>query len=90
MRGDNPYSMTERDLTGSNEDLIAYAGRIVLGLPRTQLTMIHPAADGEPLKLRTRGIDQIDVIVDGLHQPTGRSRTIRRSAPPGSSCRPAG
>jgi hypothetical protein len=79
VRGDNPYSMTERDLTGSNEDLIAYAGRIVLGLPRTQLTMIHPAADGEPLTLRTRGIDQIDVIVDGLHQPT-RTISPRTSA----------
>ena len=39
--------MTKRDLTGSNEGLVAFAGRILLGLPRTALTAEAPEADGD-------------------------------------------
>jgi hypothetical protein len=58
--------MTKRDLTGSNEDLIAHAGSIVLGLPRTALGVTVE----DPLVVRTRGIDQLDVRVDGRFQPS--------------------
>ena len=61
VRGDHTYAMTERDLTGSNQDLIAYAARLLLVQPHTALTV----AQREPLVIRSRGIDQIDVAVDG-------------------------
>jgi hypothetical protein len=73
VRGDYQYAMTKRDLTGSNEDLVAFAGRLVLGLPHTALTVTAPAADSDPMIVRTHGIEQLDVLVDGLFQP---SRTI--------------
>ena len=77
VRADRQYSMTKRDLTGSNEDLLAFAGRLVLQRRYSRLTATAPVAAGEPLTVRTRGIDQLDVIVDGRHQPS-------RTAPVGS------
>jgi hypothetical protein len=73
VRGDYQYAMTKRDLVGANKDLVSFAGRLVLGLPRTALTVTAPDADGEPLIVRTLGVDQLDVLVDSLFQP---SRTI--------------
>lgn len=66
VRGDYQYAMTERDLVGSNEDLIAFAGRLVLGAPHTALTATVP--DAGPLLVRTHGVDQLDVVVDGRSQ----------------------
>jgi hypothetical protein len=69
VRADRQYSMTKRDLTGSNEDLLAFAGRLVLQRRYSRLTVTAPAV-GQPLAVRTHNIDQLDVIVDGRHQPS--------------------
>jgi hypothetical protein len=73
VRGNASYAMTRRDLTGSNEDLLAFATTWVLGLPRTALSYDEPVADGEPLVVRMGGVDRLDVAVDGSLQA---SRTI--------------
>lgn len=67
VRGDRPHPMTEDDLTRQNKDLLSFAGRYVLRLPRTALTATAPA-DGEPMRVHTAGIDQLDVVVDGRSQ----------------------
>ncbi len=69
VRGEK-HAMTKRDVTGQNENLVSFAGRHVLGLPRTTLTVTYPVADGQPMKVHTAGIDQLDVIVDGVSQPS--------------------
>ena len=69
VRGDFQYAMTKDDLVGDNSDLIAFAGRLVLGQPRTALTVSDPDDAGR-LVIRTRGVDQVDVVVDGLFQPS--------------------
>jgi Peptidase family S41 len=69
VRGDYQYAMTKDDLVGDNADLIAFAGRLVLGQPRTALTVSGPDAKGR-LVIRTRGVNQVDVVVDGLFQPS--------------------
>jgi hypothetical protein len=76
VRGDFQYAMTEQDLIGKNERLLSFAGRLVLGLPHTTMTLTVPAQDEQLLIVRTRGIDQLDVIVDDLFQA---SRTIAAS-----------
>jgi len=87
VRGDYQYAMTEQDLTGKNQHLLSYAARLVLGLPHTALTVTLPPADGPPLMVRTRGIDQLDVIVDNLFQAsrTVAAATICVSVPAGWS-----
>ena len=62
--------MTKRDVTGRNENLVSFAGRHVLGLPRTALTVTLPVVDGGSMTVRTVGIDQLDVAVDGVSQPS--------------------
>jgi Peptidase family S41 len=69
VRGER-HPMTKRDVTGRNENLVSFAGRHVLGLPRTTLTVTFPVADGESMTVRTVGIDQLDVVVDGVSQPS--------------------
>jgi hypothetical protein len=71
VRGDHQYAMTKDDLIGDNSDLTAFAGRLVLGQPRTALTVSGPDDAGR-LVIRTRGVDQVDVVVDGLFQPSRR------------------
>ncbi len=85
VRGNYQYAMTKRDLVSANEDLLSFAGRLVLGLPRTALTVRAPAADGDPLTVHTRGIDQFDVLVDGRFQPsrTAAPRATRVELPAG-------
>lgn len=68
VRGD-PHPMTLGDVIGQNEDLLSFAGQHVLGLPRTGMTVTAPP-DGEQMTVRTLGIDQLDVVVDGLFQPS--------------------
>jgi hypothetical protein len=81
VRGDYQYAMTRRDLIGSNQDLVSYAGKLVLGLPHTALAVT--LADGGPLIVRTLGIDRLDVLVDGLFQASRpiTSRTTRVDLP---------
>jgi hypothetical protein len=67
VRGER-HPMTKRDVTGQNENLLSFAGRHVLGLPHTALTVSYPGADGEPMEVRTAGIDQLDVVADGVSQ----------------------
>lgn len=68
-----PYAMTERDLIDKNKPMLSHAGRIVLGLPHTTLTVTASANGGAEVVVRTRGVDQLDVVVDGLSQA---SRTV--------------
>lgn len=77
--GDYKYPMTKRDLTGSNEGLVAFAGRILLGQPRAALTAEAPEADGAPLTVRTLGIDRLDVSVDDLAQASRKVTTRETS-----------
>ncbi len=65
-----PYAMTHRDLTGSNRDLIASAARVLLAAPWTSMTVGPPTTGGEPLTVHTRGVEMLDVLVDGAFQPT--------------------
>jgi Peptidase family S41 len=85
VQGDPRYAMTLRDLTGSNEDLLDFAGTWVLGLPRTALSYDLPAADGDPLVVRLRGVDRLDVAVDGSNQASRpvRSGSVRVELPSG-------
>jgi Peptidase family S41 len=87
VRGDYQYAMTRADLTGSNEDLLSFAGKHVLGLPRTSMTVSQPAADKGALVVRTLGIDRLDVVVDDSFQPSRavRTRTTAVDLPPGWS-----
>ncbi|HEX2308833.1 MAG TPA: S41 family peptidase [Jatrophihabitantaceae bacterium] len=83
VRGDVQYAMTKNDLVGDNSDLIAFAGRLVLGQPRTALTVSGPDGAGR-IVIRTRGVDQVDVVVDGLFQPSVRvSGQVTRVTLPG-------
>jgi hypothetical protein len=85
VRGDYAYAMTRRDLVGSNQDLLSFAARHLLSLPRTRMTTNLPAAEGDPLLVRTSGIDRLDVVVDDFAQPTRpvAGRTTKVDLPPG-------
>ncbi len=71
------YAMTHRDLTDSNGDLISHAAKVLLALPWTSMTATPPSAEGEPLTVRTRGVEMLDLLVDGAFRPsrevTGRT-----------------
>jgi hypothetical protein len=79
VRGDVRYPMTLLDLTGSNEDMLTFAGELALGLPRTALSFDLPDVEGDPLVVRMIGVDRLDVAVDGSFQASrpitsGRAR----------------
>jgi Peptidase family S41 len=86
VRGDYQYAMTRRDLTDGNADLLSFAGRLVLGQRRTDLSATVPAAVGsDPFVVRTLGVDQLDVVVDDAFQPSRRvtGRTTKVAVPAG-------
>jgi hypothetical protein len=63
---DRIHRMTRRDLLEQNADLIATAAQALAELPVRELKAIVTAqAAGVTLHLRTRGIDRVDVYVDG-------------------------
>jgi len=64
---DAVHRMTVRDVLEGNQDLFAAAGRMLAELPVRRLTGTPgtPTAAGLPVTLATRGIDRVDVCVDG-------------------------
>jgi hypothetical protein len=60
------HRMTRRDLLEQNADLIAAAAAALAPLPVRELTVLTVTQDsGVSLHVRTRGLDRIDVYVDG-------------------------
>lgn len=66
VRGSHVYAMTRRDLVEGpgNQDLLAFCGRILASHQRSNLELIPPAAAGDPLVVRTSGLDRVDVSVN--------------------------
>ena len=64
---DAEHHMTEADVLNGNPDLLAAAGEMLAGLPvRALVGELEPAtATGLPVNLTTRGVDRVDLAVDG-------------------------
>jgi Peptidase family S41 len=64
---DAVHRMTARDALEGNQDLLAAAGRMLAEQPVRRLTgtLGAPTAAGLPVTLATRGIDRVDLCVDG-------------------------
>lgn len=71
MVSDRIHRMTKRDLLESNVDLIAEAAQVLSTLPRRGLVVEQtPHPGGIDLKVRTKGLDRLDVLVDGRPRDT--------------------
>lgn len=55
-------SLTERDLTEKNIDLLRFCGRLLASEPFTDLTT---DIDGDTLMIKTTNLDRVDLYVDG-------------------------
>ncbi len=82
VRGDLSYAMTRRDLVEDpgNQDLLAFCGKLLAARARSSLEMEAPAADQDPLLVRSAGLDQVDLFVDDRLRESrditsGRTRT---------------
>jgi Peptidase family S41 len=65
------HKMTKRDLLESNVDLIAEAAQVLSTLPHRAFVVEEtPHAGGIDLKVRTKGLDRLDVLVDGRPRNT--------------------
>lgn len=71
VRG-QPYAMTHDDIFRDNRDLIAHCAEILSAQPWTRLEVKRR---GRKLSVETRGLDQLDVYVDG--HPAGTSIKLR-------------
>ena len=69
-----PYAMTEHDIFGSNEDLIAHCAELLEAQPWTQLKVTRKA---NTLTIATAGLDQIDLYIDG--HPGGRAILLKQN-----------
>jgi hypothetical protein len=68
---DHIHQMTRRDLLEQNVDLIAAVGQVLASLPRRALAVEQtPHPGGVDLKVRTTGVDRLDVLVDGRPRET--------------------
>jgi Peptidase family S41 len=68
---DRIHRMTKRDLLERNVDLIAEAAQVLSTLPRRALDVEQtPHAGGIDLKVRTKGLDRLDVLVDSRPRDT--------------------
>jgi C-terminal processing protease CtpA/Prc len=56
------HTLTQRDLTDGNADLLAFCGRLLATLPTTDLVA---AIDGQTLTIETSNLDRVDIRVDG-------------------------
>lgn len=81
VRGDQVYAMTRRDLVEDpgNQDLLAFCGRLLADQRRSSLEVAAPAIDSHPLVVRTTGLDQVDLSVDGRFRES-RDITGRRTS----------
>jgi C-terminal processing protease CtpA/Prc len=72
VRADVRHDMTRRDVLESNVDLLDAAGALLAARPVRRLALT-PSVDGGTLalRLRTGGLDRVDVYVDG--RPRGSS-----------------
>jgi hypothetical protein len=61
-----PYAMTEHDIFGSNEDLIAHCAELLEAQPWTRMNVKRKAG---ALTIATAGLDQLDLYIDG--HPSG-------------------
>ncbi len=81
-----PYDMTRDDLFKGNRDLIEHCGELLAAQPRTRL---HVRRQRRSLTVRTGGLDQLDLYLDG--HPAGapiflvRDGTRRVTLPPGAA-----
>jgi hypothetical protein len=62
VAGHRRYSLTQRDLLESNQDLLDYCGQILAATPATDLTV---DTDQTTLTITTKGLTLIDIYVDG-------------------------
>jgi hypothetical protein len=69
VRGHRTYAMTKADLTGSNEDLLAFCGKILAGLPSTALRVAPAAGNAPEITVSTRALDRLDLFAD--ERPAG-------------------
>jgi hypothetical protein len=65
VRGDETYTLTKRDLIHDNSGLLAYCARILKAQPATSMTAAVDADDPSTLTVTTKGLDRLDVVVDG-------------------------
>lgn len=82
VRGDREYAMTRKDLVADpgNQDLLAFCGKLLAARARSSLELEAPAADQDPLLVRSAGLDQVDLFVDDRLRESrditaGRTRT---------------
>jgi hypothetical protein len=57
-----PYAMTRADIFNDNRDLIEHCGEMLAAQPRTRLEVKRR---GRRLTVTTRGLDQLDLFVEG-------------------------
>jgi hypothetical protein len=87
---DKVHVMTKQDVLNGNKDLIGAAGKILNGQPVRQLLAEPGALTGDklPLKLTTRGLDRVDIAVDGRPvssvDAADGSKRIRVAVPSGA------
>jgi len=83
VAGHLKYSMTKRDLTDSNRDLIEYCADVLSAQPYTKLTVSDREPVSGAIKVTTQGLDRLDVYVDDRPQgSTDISDGTRTVSPP--------
>jgi hypothetical protein len=66
VRGHRTYAPTRRDLLEGNADLFEFCGRLLANTPATALRIAaRPSGSPATLEISTRGLDRIDVAIDG-------------------------
>ena len=68
-----PYAMTRNDIFRKNCDLLERCGELLAALPRTRLEV---SRRGRTLTVESRGLDQLDLYVDG--HPAGPPTALVR------------
>lgn len=64
IRGHRTYAMTREDLTGGNNDLMAFCGKILTSMPTTRLDLEDVQPGAEAVVVTTAGLDRVDVYLD--------------------------
>jgi hypothetical protein len=67
VEGHYKRSLTRNDLLHGNKDLLGFCGTL---LASERFTDLHAVVDGDTLLVHSRGLDRLDVLVDGDHLPT--------------------